>query len=173
MLRIDLTHADTEPLDFSERPVIPPAAGGEDVVSVDPVELSGHVERSDRGFLLEGRVAGHARLRCGRCLTEFDFSFAEPVELHLLPAAAAPQDDEKRLGRGDLEVRFFAEPVVDLTELAAEQFGLVVPMKPLCAEGCRGICPTCGANLNLGACSCPPPNQDDRLAPLAEWRPSE
>ena len=172
MLRIDLTHADTEPLEFDERPVVPPAAGGVDVVSVAPVRLTGRVERAGKGFLLEGGVEGSARLRCVRCLTEFDFSFSDRLDLHLLPVAAAPQEDETRLNPGDLEVRFYEEPQVDLTELAAEQFGLAVPMKPLCAESCRGICPRCGANLNQGACSCSP-ETDDRLAVLKDFRPSE
>jgi len=172
VLRIDLTRADTEPLEFEERPTVQPAAGGEDVVSVAPVAISGRVERAGKGYLLEGEVEGSARLRCVRCLTEFDFSFADRVDLHLLPLAAAPQDDETRLGRGDLEVRFFQEPHVDLTEVAAEQFALAVPMKPLCADDCRGLCPRCGANLNQGACSCPP-ETDDRLAALKDWRPGE
>ncbi len=172
MLRIDLTRADPEPLEFDERPGVPPAAGGEDVVSVAPVRLSGRVERAGKGYLLEGRVEGSARLRCVRCLAEFEFSFADRLDLHLLPLAAAPQDDETRLERGDLEVRFYEEPHVDLAELAAEQFGLAVPMKPLCAESCRGICPRCGANLNQGACSCPP-ETDERLAALRDFRPSE
>ena len=172
MLRIDLTRAETEPLEFDERPVVPPAAGGEDVVSVEPVRLAGRVERAGRGYLLEGEVAGAAKLRCVRCLTEFGFSFADRLDLHLVPLEAAPQEDETRLGRGDLEVRFYAEPHVDLAELAAEQFALAVPMKPLCAETCRGICPRCGANLNQGACACPP-ETDDRLAVLKDFRPSE
>ncbi|HVN76740.1 MAG TPA: DUF177 domain-containing protein [Thermoanaerobaculaceae bacterium] len=172
MLRIDLTRADTEPLEFDERPAVQPAAGGEDVVSVGPVAIAGRVERAGKGYLLEGEVEGKARLRCVRCLAEFDFPFAERVDLHLLPLAAAPQDDETRLGRTDLEVRFYEEPQVDLAELAAEQFALAVPMKPLCAESCRGLCPRCGANLNQGACPCPP-ETDDRMAALKEWRPSE
>jgi len=69
-------------------------------------------------------------------------------------------------------VRFYEEPHLDLAELAAEQFGLAVPMKPLCAETCRGICPRCGANLNQGACPCPL-QTDDRLAVLKVFRPSE
>ena len=90
----------------------------------------------------------------------------------MLPLVGAPQDDETRLNRGDLEVRFYEEPHVDLAELAGEQFGLVVPMKPLCADSCRGMCPRCGVNLNQGTCSCPP-ETDDRLAALQDWRPSE
>ncbi len=172
MLWIDLTRADTEPLVFSERPVFPPQTGGEDVVSVDGVEFEGRVERAGRGYLLGGRVQGAAKLRCGRCLAEFGFPFAERLELHLLPVATLPQEEETRLGRDDLEVRFYDEPRVDLTEVAAEQFALALPMKPLCAETCRGMCPGCGANLNLGPCSCPP-DRDDRFAPLLDWRPSE
>jgi DUF177 domain-containing protein len=169
---LDLTRADTEPLAFSEHPVLSPQSGGEDVVSVEGVEFDGSVERAGRGYLLEAVLKGRARLRCGRCLAGFEFPFTERMQLHLLPSAALPQDDETRLGRDDLEVRFYEEPRVDLAEVAAEQFALALPMKPLCTEDCRGICPRCGANLNEGACSCPP-ERDDRFAPLLDWRPNE
>jgi uncharacterized protein len=172
VLWIDLTRADTEPLAFSERPVLTPHSGGEDVVSVAGVEIEGRVERAGEGYLLEGRVKGAARLRCGRCLSEFDFSFAERLELHLLPSSALPQEEEKRLEMGDLEVHFYDEPKLDLAEVATEQLALTMPMKPLCAETCRGICPRCGANLNLGPCSCPE-TSDDRWAPLLDWRPAD
>jgi len=172
VLRIDLTRADTEPLEFDERPVVSPAAGGSDVVSVEPVRLAGRVERAGKGFLLAGVVEGAAKLKCVRCLADFDFTFSDSLDLHLLPLDTAPREDETRLNQGDLEVRFYAEPQVDLAELAAEQFALAVPMKPLCAETCRGICPRCGANLNQGACACPP-ETDDRLAVLKDFRPSE
>ncbi len=172
VLRIDLTRADTEPLEFEERPTVQPAAGGEDVVSVAPVAISGRVERAGKGYLLEGEFEGSAKLRCVRCLAEFEFEFADRLDLHLLPVAAAPQDEDTRLDRDDLEVRFYAEPSVDLAELAAEQFALAVPMKPLCVDDCRGLCPRCGANLNQGACACAP-ETDDRLAVLKDFRPSE
>ncbi len=172
MLWIDLARADSEPLVFSERPNLTPQSGGEDVVSVGGVEIEGRVERAGRGYLLEGRVQGAAKLRCGRCLAEFEFPFAERLELHLLPASALPQEEEKRLEMGELEVRFYDEPRLDLAEMAAEQLTLALPMKPLCAETCRGMCPRCGANLNLGPCSCPE-KREDRWAPLLDWRPSE
>jgi uncharacterized protein len=172
VLWLDLTHADTEPLAFSEHPVLSPRSGGEDVVSVEAVEFGGRVERAGRGYVLDGAIRGQATLRCVRCLSGFGFRFAERVELHLVPAAAAPQEDETRLARGDLEVRFYDEPRVNVMELAAEQFALALPMKPLCAETCRGICPHCGTNLNEGDCGCTP-ERDTRLAPLLDWRPSE
>jgi uncharacterized protein len=43
---------------------------------------------------------------------------------------------------------------------------LAIPMKPLCREGCAGLCPTCGRNLNQGPCDCPPQVLDPRLSGL-------
>jgi uncharacterized protein len=169
---LDLTRADTESLAFSERPSISAQSGGEDVLSVGEVEFEGRVERAGRGYLLEGRVRGIARLRCVRCLCEFKLPFSEGLELHLLPSAALPQEEETRLERKDLEVRFYDEPRIDVAEVATEQFVLALPMKPLCTETCRGICPGCGANLNLGPCSCPA-EKDARWASLLNWRSSE
>ena len=42
--------------------------------------------------------------------------------------------------------------MIDLGQLMQEQFYLAVPMKPLCREDCRGLCPVCGTNLNTGSC---------------------
>jgi len=70
------------------------------------------------------------------------------------------------------EVRFFEAPELDLAELAGEQLQLAVPMKPLCHNGCPGLCPRCGADLNLGRCACAP-GTDERWASLHGWRPGK
>lgn len=170
MSRIDLTRADTEPLSFERRLRVPAETGGEDVVSVGEVEVTGSVEKAGRGYLLEGAVRGEARLRCVRCLGEFPFLVAERFELQLLPFAEVPRVEEHRLGRGDLAVRFYTVPELDLAELAGEQIELVVPMKPLCDENCQGLCPRCGRDLNQGSCGCPK-NAEQRWAPLLGFRP--
>jgi uncharacterized protein len=50
--------------------------------------------------------------------------------------------------------------------MVREQFQLALPMKPLCAQACRGLCPECGANLNRTECGCQPKWEDPRLEPL-------
>ena len=57
---------------------------------------------------------------------------------------------------------------LDLGEVVREQVLLALPLKPLCREDCRGLCPRCGQNRNLGPCGCPPPEEpgDPRLEPL-------
>jgi uncharacterized protein len=168
VLRLELARAESEPLAFKERLSLPPEVCGEEVAGVDPVELSGVVERAGRGFMLDGEISGAVRLTCSRCLKEFTLSFDEPVSVHLLPAALAPREEETQLGRDDLDVHFFDEPVVRLDELAAEQVALVVPIKPLCRETCQGLCPRCGADWNQGPCACPR-TTDARWVPLLEW----
>jgi hypothetical protein len=76
-----------------------------------------------------------------RCLTEFPFTFSETFELSLLHAAGVPREEEVRLDRDELEVRFYDEPELDLVELAVEQFVLAVPMKALCSEECQPVPP--------------------------------
>src|SRR4029078_5821755 len=51
-------------------------------------------------------------------------------------------------------------------EMLREQFVLALPMKPLCAQACRGLCAACGENLNRTECACTPVWEDPRLGPL-------
>src|SRR6266508_3124667 len=54
---------------------------------------------------------------------------------------------------------------VDRNALLETETTLGLPMKPLCSEGCRGLCPTCGANRNTAPCACAPA-ADPRWSPL-------
>lgn len=169
---LDLTHSDTQPLEFSQRVRLASEGYGEDVVRVGELCIEGQVERTARGYHLTGRLGGEATLRCVRCLREFAMPLDECVELELVPAASAPREEEIRLGKGELDVVFFETPSLDLAIVAAEQVQLSVPMKPLCNEECRGFCSRCGKNLNEGPCECPP-ETDARWAALQQWRSSE
>ena len=51
-----------------------------------------------------------------------------------------------------------------------EQFYLALPMKPLCGNDCKGLCPTCGTNWNKGTCDCSNQSEDPRLAALKALR---
>ena len=169
MQRLELARAESEPLAFRERVTFPAEACGDEVAGVDDLVIAGVVEATGNGFALDGEVTGTARLRCARCLKDYEVPLSERVSLRLLPATRVPRDEEVQLGRDELEVRFYEEPTVDLAELAAEQVQLALPLKPLCRESCQGLCPRCGADLNQGLCACPR-TPDPRLSPLLEWR---
>ena len=82
------------------------------------------------------------------------------------PASAMTTEEESAIEEDDLETSYYRDEVIDLDELMREQFYLALPMKPLCREDCRGLCPQCGVNLNSGTCDCVAEWKDPRLAPL-------
>ena len=53
-----------------------------------------------------------------------------------------------------MESSFFEGGEIRLSELACEQVFLDMPTQPLCQEGCKGLCPMCGKDLNLDPCAC-------------------
>jgi len=60
---------------------------------------------------------------------------------------------------------------VDLAAVVFEQILLGLPEYPECREGCKGLCPECGAELNLGACRCGDQKPvDPRLAALLKLK---
>ncbi|MDP2992344.1 MAG: DUF177 domain-containing protein, partial [Deltaproteobacteria bacterium] len=61
---------------------------------------------------------------------------------------------EIELSHEDMDVSFFDGETVDVAQIAAEQIFLQLPVKPLCHEECKGLCPHCGVNLNLISCDC-------------------
>jgi uncharacterized protein len=132
-----------------------------------PVELSMHVEKTGADAF---RVTGQARTRleqvCSRCAEPFEVPFAESFDLRYLPQTAVAAEGEHEIKDDDLASAFYTDGMLDVIDLLREQFVLAVPMKPLCSDACRGLCPVCGANLNRTECGCEARWEDPRLAPL-------
>ena len=132
-----------------------------------PVELSLAVEKAGGDvFRVSGRAQTRFELECGRCLEPFEMTFDATFDLRYVPQEHNAGEGEREIGEDDLTTAFYREGMLDLIDLLREQFQLALPMKPLCAEACRGLCPDCGANLNRTQCDCAPKWEDPRLAPL-------
>jgi len=84
----------------------------------------------------------------------------------LLFHAGGKVQGETELAEEDINTAFYRDGVIDLGELLHEQFYLTLPMKPLCREDCKGLCPVCGANWNQTTCACERRWEDPRLAGL-------
>ena len=105
------------------------------------------VEKDGDVVFVNGRVRSRVPQLCSRCLESYEATVDATVDTRLVPAPG--RGDERELGPDDLE-----------TETT-----LGLPMKPLCSEACRGLCPSCGASRNGVPCGCAPPT-DPRWAPL-------
>lgn len=114
-------------------------------------------------YLLEGDVKYGADLRCARCLDPYPFANSTTFAVRFRPASLENEEpQEVELAEGELDVEFYESRQIPLRDIALEQIGLSLPMKPLCEETCRGLCSHCGANLNRGACECRENIVDDR-----------
>jgi len=133
---------------------------------VEPVDLAFEIAKDDRRFQLTGTVGTTLGLVCGRCLEAFRLPVAATFDLQYLPRAANVGEGEIEIEEDDLTTAFYADDLIELGQLMTEQFHLALPMKPLCSESCRGLCPQCGTNLNTGSCSCTTEWADPRLAGL-------
>lgn len=134
---------------------------------VAPVELSMVVEKGGRDvFRTVGRLRTRLELACSRCLEPFEIPVDAAFDLRYVPQAENAGEGEREIADEDLATAYYREGLLDLGELLREQFQLALPMKPLCTEECRGLCPQCGTNLNRAACGCTPRWEDPRLAPL-------
>lgn len=143
---------------------------------VAPVELSLDVARTGAdAFTVTGRAATRLELSCSRCIEPFEIPIDASFELRYLPQSENTGEGEREIANDDLVTAYYRDGMLDIVELLREQFQLALPMKPLCSDACRGLCPQCGANLNRTECGCAPAWEDPRLAPLKSLltRPKE
>jgi uncharacterized protein len=125
-----------------------------------------HVERDAADVVVHGELGATVPQTCGRCLESFPVNVRATVDSRFLPRPATGENVE--LGEDDLETDFYANDQLDVAALVETETTLALPMKPLCRDDCRGLCPVCGVNRNTVQCACVPPPRDPRLAALAE-----
>jgi uncharacterized protein len=131
----------------------------EDLSNIDfdfetPLQSEAKIKRAARSVLIEGRVHATLRLQCVRCLKEFSYPLSSTFELTLNPLKETPFEEDTELGSEEIESSFFEGGELHLSEIACEQIFLEIPYQPLCHVGCKGLCSTCGKDLNLSTCEC-------------------
>ena len=116
--------------------------------------------RVQGGLLVQGIVESQIGLECVRCLDPLVFPIALDLEeTFRLPGTSPKPDSTYVVGDDDW---------LDLAPLLREQAWIAIPMKPLCHPDCKGLCPQCGAALNLESCACDRVQVDPRLALLKD-----
>ena len=146
-----------------------PAAfeGAEELYTVvAPVDLAFDLDKDGERFRLVGRVRTMLELTCGRCLDPFALPVDAAFDLRYLPHSRNTGEGEIEIEDEDLTTAYYQDDEIDLGQLMREQFYLSLPMKPLCSDACRGLCPVCGANLNRTTCACERTWEDPRLEGL-------
>lgn len=146
----------------------PGALGGHenDFRVVAPAMLAFDIHKDKQQFRLTGRVQTLLELPCSRCLEPFAWPVDAEFDLRYHPRTQNTGEGEREIEEDDLATAFYENDEIDLGQLMLEQFYLSLPMKPLCEDGCKGLCPVCGTNLNRATCECGRDWKDPRLEAL-------
>ena len=135
-----------------------------------PLMLSLTVQRRNHNVVVRGHLTGMLAFTCSRCAGEaahgVDIAFTH-VFVARSHHLALPDDFDNP---ADAEFTFFEGRKVEVEPLVSEEFVLSMPWFPICRDGCRGLCPRCGQNLNEGNCTCDADVVDPRWMPLKDLK---
>lgn len=128
-----------------------------DARPAEPIHVRGRLSSASEGrFYFSGRMEGSIQLACRLCLEEVDVDVDEEVHFLLAEIGAEEADDP--------EVFLYDPnaPMIDLRPAIRETWLLSAPAYVQCREDCKGLCPTCGTNLNESTCNCTTTKTDPR-----------
>ncbi|MEN6413476.1 MAG: DUF177 domain-containing protein [Veillonellales bacterium] len=128
-----------------------------------PVSVSGTVMANGSGLEISGVIETIGAYQCDRCLENYT------VPLKIPFAETYREGDKAEADTSDSS--YFQGDEIDISELVRESILLAQPLKKLCSENCKGLCPQCGTNLNLAKCTCERSVIDPRLAALQQLLP--
>ncbi len=123
------------------------------------------IERSGTEVIIKGNIHGTIQQTCSRCLNEFKKEIDLDIFTTFHPVTELREEIYELHGE-ELEVDFYTGEEIDIDSLIEEEILLSLPMKPLCNEDCKGLCPVCGKDLNYDKCDCPQQNIDERFLKL-------
>jgi uncharacterized protein len=140
----------------------------ESITIVSPVKASLRIDKKGSEVIITGAVKGTVELQCSRCLKIFGMNIDSRIDVVYHPASEINKEEHYELKGDELNTGFYKNDILDTEDLLKEQLVLNMPMKPLCSEGCKGLCPKCGVDLNTMQCSCAASEIDSRLAVLKQ-----
>lgn len=142
-------------LEISENELV---YGDEEVEFSKPIYFKGILSMVGDILHLEGQLSTELNLRCSRCLEMFKY----PVELEVEEKFSSHPEDN------DDDILLLEGESISLTEIIENNILIALPIKKLCRVECKGLCQSCGTNLNLTTCKCEEENIDPRLEKLKD-----
>jgi len=132
------------------------------VTQVGKTTLTLSLQKAEAEYFCQGMVTADIRVQCSRCAREVDLELEGVTDFIIRTQSV---EDGERNGASDDEDYVYAQgkgDTADVTDLVRQALTLALPMKPLCSEDCKGLCPVCRVNLNERTCSCARKQPDPR-----------
>lgn len=109
---------------------------------------------TDAGLYLDLKFKYEFTAPCDKCL-EMTTGFGEERSgLQFMKSPEGVFNEEKELGDDDMGIIYVEEDEIDLHDVVRQEIIYILPVRMVCGEDCKGLCQSCGENLNLGKCNC-------------------
>jgi uncharacterized protein len=132
-------------------------------------ERHGKHEKID-DIRLNGELSTSLEVLCARCLEAIVLPVSRSFDLLYRPQGSDAGKEELSVTVTEAEIGYYKGNGIELEDALREQVLLAVPLKSICRDDCRGLCPHCGKNLNTEPCSCESSAQDPRWEALKDLR---
>ena len=137
--------------------------------TIREVDVNCQITKTSSTIFIKGNLSVLLGICCSRCLKDIQLPVGGDFAYTLVPVKPEMKEDLE-LQAEELEISYYQGDFIDLTPIICEQIILQIPIKPLCSEECKGLCPHCGINRNAASCNCHLDIVDDRLAVLRNIR---
>lgn len=169
-------HLVDEPLKFDESIAPGTLEFAADLRQIGPMPVNGQAElivehRGSHNHINDIRVKAQFRgdfeVLCARCVDPVPVPLAGNFDLIFRPESADAEAGERAITADETEIGYYDENGLLLEDVVREQVLLSLPSRTLCKPDCKGLCPRCGQNLNVGSCNCGEAPADLRWNALA------
>jgi uncharacterized protein len=176
---IEIHELEVHPIDFEEEYGPGAIDFGPDLRQVGDLQTSGRAQLVEerhgkhqivKDIRLTGELAARVEMGCARCLEPVVEKVARTFDLLYRPQGTDAGRAELSVTSAEAEVSYYQGEGLLLEDALREQVLLALPIKAICREDCKGLCPHCGRNLNSEQCSCFEPVEDPRWAALKDIR---
>ncbi len=178
-MEFKVSELEKEPIEFDLQLKAGAIDFGEEAVQDGPLKASGQAEviHEHRGpkeivadIRLRGQYAGAFEVPCARCVDPVKLPLEGDYDLIFRPVGVDSDAPERSITAVETEIGYYQGDSLLLEDVLREQVLLSLPARTLCKEDCKGLCPHCGKNRNLEACSCEDGPADPRWEALAGLR---
>ncbi|MCR2804970.1 YceD family protein [Paenibacillus soyae] len=139
-----------------------------DVIAAGPLHVSLDVVGNEGFVTVSGELTIDLELACSRCLDKVEEHTVIPYFEQFKPAASEEADDDLTDADEDDDFVEVTTERLDLKPFLEEALLVFMPFAPLCGKDCKGLCQSCGENLNERTCECKHERIDPRFEALKD-----
>ncbi|MBZ5570328.1 MAG: DUF177 domain-containing protein [Acidobacteriia bacterium] len=176
---IEIRELELHPVDFSEAFGLGAIDLGPDYRQTSDLQASGRAQlveehhgkhRTIKDIRLNGQLATRLEMACARCLEPVVQNVERSFDLLYRPLGVDAGREELSVTGAEAEISYYQGEGLLLEDAIREQVLLALPLKVICRQNCKGLCPQCGKNLNVEQCSCAESLEDPRWSALKDLR---